>query len=673
MDETDSSEDMTYKQQEDLPYDDPLSQTHVCGDGNFTSKKNILGASDQVILTEDGPQEKVAQDETCSNTAAAMTWDKITENDFVVDKTCDKRKQYPRTLDISAERGDALKSNISDILLHHLSKEQFLGDQGIDCETLPETSNADSADEAAVIANIPPCYVKNFGSKEQTPEFTDQLSPKRDGENSSQPSCAPGSSDLEELAAVGNSIHRENSNFLTKITDLDDKQKGCEGQESQKQQTEKASSSSVFTNGQDQAHDQLPDFSLGKTIFWVAPKVKIPRSNLMNKSLTVIAKQTSFSPKLRNKSTIVQDILENLSRSNYVEKQHPENAGKITEPSQHTQMASTGNIHQELLTGLESETNLLKLTAVSQKDLSSSSSIFQKICQGKQMYQKLKEQTDQLKTKVQEFSKSVQQDTHCHLQDRKLEDPSGASGRRARAETVAPSPCCAFCRRLLEWKHKMERRGLRRINCGRFSIVIHEQALCQDSPLGFDTGPSFSASSTGVQHNTCDRCGTEIWNSRRVFSKDPLKEFHYRYNTPGQYYFNHRGRGAFVQPCSSEENKNSAPPCSKPIQLCSHGVNSWSLQDECEPALGKRNLKTCTPNSAEPEILPPHFQSCKISGNKSLCDFNSIEKTEFKLLSSALDHALKTASILKRTTDQMIKTIAEDLAKAKRWRNGLKY
>uniref|UniRef100_A0A8C2VER0 Uncharacterized protein n=1 Tax=Chinchilla lanigera TaxID=34839 RepID=A0A8C2VER0_CHILA len=351
MDETDSSEDMTYKQQEDLPYDDPLSQTHVCGDGNFTSKKNILGASDQVILTEDGPQEKVAQDETCSNTAAAMTWDKITENDFVVDKTCDKRKQYPRTLDISAERGDALKSNISDILLHHLSKEQFLGDQGIDCETLPETSNADSADEAAVIANIPPCYVKNFGSKEQTPEFTDQLSPKRDGENSSQPSCAPGSSDLEELAAVGNSIHRENSNFLTKITDLDDKQKGCEGQESQKQQTEKASSSSVFTNGQDQAHDQLPDFSLGKTIFWVAPKVKIPRSNLMNKSLTVIAKQTSFSPKLRNKSTIVQDILENLSRSNYVEKQHPENAGKITEPSQHTQMASTGNIHQELLTG----------------------------------------------------------------------------------------------------------------------------------------------------------------------------------------------------------------------------------------------------------------------------------------------------------------------------------
>lgn len=51
--------------------------------------------------------------------------------------------------------------------------------------------------------------------------------------------------------------------------------------------------------------------------------------------------------------------------------------------------------------GLESETNLLKLTSASQKERSSnSSSIFQNICQGKQMYQKLKDQTDQLKTKV---------------------------------------------------------------------------------------------------------------------------------------------------------------------------------------------------------------------------------------------------------------------------------
>ncbi|KAM6168288.1 protein AKNAD1 [Erethizon dorsatum] len=896
MDETDFSEDTTYKQQEDLPYDETISQMQMCGDGNFTSKNNILGVSDQVILTEDDPQEKAAHNETCPNAAVAMTWDKITENDFVLDKNCVEEKQYPMTLYIAADEGDTSKSNISDILLHHLSKEQFLGGQGIDCETLPETSNADSTDEAAINANISSCYVKNFWSKEQTPEFTDQLNPKRNGENSSKPSHSLSSSDLEELVAVGNNSHQENSNFLTKITGLDDKQKSCEGQESQEQLTEKASSRDVFRYGQGQVHYQLPDFSK------VAPKVKIPKNNLVNKSLT-IAKQANFSPK----SIIAQDILENLSRSNCVEKQQPEEKGKITEPSQDIQMESTVHIYQELLTGLESETSLLKLTSTSQKDLSSSSSsIFQKICQGKQMYQKLKEQTDQLKTKVQEFSKRIQQDSLFPLQDRKLvleqlqghlevleqefvankekhlalqqqiyehespavgnfdperevegeifklemlledvkekmdeskytsilslplnspsipddlasafssssdevfdiintvpvsqpalccmlrsssaasgmshilhrdhlcvcfvvqEDASSVSGRQERAEMVAPSPGCAFCRRLLEWKQKMERKGLRRINCGRFSIVIHETALFQDltlvtepdfnprppnsihlrfrgtcspgwpsastlrpplepstahslpsklqtcvrrmcflplasqakeancqkgtanvtpmlaTPLGNTPeevnaavpGPSFSDSSTGVQHNKCEHCGSEIQNSRRVCGKDPLKEFHYKYNTPGQYYLNHSRRGAFVQPCSLDENKNSASPCSKPEQLCSQGVNSQSFQDECQPALGKRNLKTCMTNRADSAIFPPHFQSCKISGSKSLCDFNSIEKTESKILNLALDHALKTATILKTTTDQMIKAIAEDLAKAQRWRNRLKH
>ena len=42
-------------------------------------------------------------------------------------------------------------------------------------------------------------------------------------------------------------------------------------------------------------------------------------------------------------------------------------------------------------------------------------------------------------------------------------------------------------------------------------------------------------------------------------------------------------------------------------------------------------------------------------------------------LNSSLDHALRTATILKQTTDQMIRTIAEDLAKVQRRRKELKY
>uniref|UniRef100_A0A5F8A3N8 AKNA domain containing 1 n=1 Tax=Macaca mulatta TaxID=9544 RepID=A0A5F8A3N8_MACMU len=84
-------------------------------------------------------------------------------------------------------------------------------------------------------------------------------------------------------------------------------------------------------------------------------------------------------------------------------------------------MEPTVHIYQELLTGIESEASLSKLSPTSQKGTSSSSSyIFQKISQGKQMCQKLKEQTDQLKTKVQEFSKRIKQESPYHLQDKKL-------------------------------------------------------------------------------------------------------------------------------------------------------------------------------------------------------------------------------------------------------------
>lgn len=61
------------------------------------------------------------------------------------------------------------------------------------------------------------------------------------------------------------------------------------------------------------------------------PKRKIPKNNLIHKPLT-LDKQASFSPKLRDKSAIVQDILESMPRSNCVEKQ--EQKRKAIEPLQ---------------------------------------------------------------------------------------------------------------------------------------------------------------------------------------------------------------------------------------------------------------------------------------------------------------------------------------------------
>ncbi|XP_023497274.1 protein AKNAD1 isoform X1 [Equus przewalskii] len=763
MDEADFSEDTTSKQQEDLPYDGDFSQVKIYSDCNFTSKNDVLDVSNQITLAIDDPQEKTPHKETCRNEDMAMSLDKMTED--AVNKNCDEEKQCTVNLHIPADKRHPAKSNISDILLHHLSKEEFLKGQGINCETLPEISNADSFDET-ISKNIILQYVKHSWPKEQTPELTDQLNPKADDENSNKPTCSPtttegNSSDVEELS--GDSSQQEKSNFPTKIESPSDKQKSCQGQTPQKQQTEKASSGNGFKHGQDQVHCLLSDFSK------VAPKVKIPKSSIIEEPIT-IDKQANFSPNWRYKSAIMQDILENMSRSNCVEIQEPKM--KTTEPSEQIEMEPTIRIHQEHLTGLKPETSLFKLSSASQKDPSSSSCIFQKLSQGKQMCQKLKEQTDQLKTKIQEFSKSIAQDSSYRFQDKRLvleklqgrlelleqeflakkekhlslkqqvhkheppavgdfdperkvegeifklemlledvkekidkgkctsalslpvsspiildelastsspslneEDPGTASGGQERAERTSPS--CAFCLRVLEWKQKMEKEGHRRINCGRFPNAIQDKARPADSILCYDTVHScyscYSTLGTGLQNNKREDCGSKTRNSRKVCGKEPAKEFHYRYNIPGQNYLNCSERRACVPLCFLNENKNSSPSHSKPNWICSQRANSKSSQDEREPIPGKKDLKAFMTYSSDPATPLPHFHSCRISGSTSLSNFSSTEDMEAEILNSSLDHALRTATTLKQTTDQMIRTIAEDLAKIQRWRNQLKY
>ncbi|XP_010829332.1 PREDICTED: protein AKNAD1 [Bison bison bison] len=842
MDKAYFLEDTTSKQQEDLPYDEGFSQVKLYHGYNLTSRYDILDVSNQMNLTEDESQEKATYRETCQEADMTMTLDKMTEN--AVSKTCDKENQCTIYLPISANQEDASKSNISDILLHHLCKDEFSEDQGINCETLPEISNNDSFDEA-IIKNIIVWHVKNSWPTEQSSELTDLLNSKSDDENSNKPSCfltmtEENTSDSDESVASGESNHEENSNFLSKIKSLCDKQKSCLWQTPQKQ-AEKASSGNKFKYGHSQVYYWFSNFSK------VTSKVKIPKNYTIDKPL-ITDPQASFSPKLRDKSAVGQDISESTSRSNYVEKQ--EQKWETTQPSQPVEMEPTVHIHQEHLTGIESEPSLSNLPSTSQEDPSLSSSyIFQKISQGKQMCQKLKEQTDQLKAKVQEFSKCIAQDSPYHFQRRRLvleklqgrlklleqeflankekhltleeqvhehespavkdfdperkvegeifklemllkdfkekiykskrtsavslpvnspinlddlsftsspplneviqqptanfmpgkmvfmyvypgvfnpsissvfimkylkvgpktssigftwqllgtfndvmrifkplqhrnpapsspnsrssqkeerrrpamEEPSTASGRQDRAETTSAS--CAFCLRVLQWKQKMEKKDHRGIDCGRFPIAIQDKMLHSDSVLGSDTGYSCcSASRIGLQSSKCENCGTKILNSQRVCRKEPPKEFHYRYNTPGQNFFNHTERSAFAQLCYLNEN-NSSPTHSKPKWICFQRANPKSSNDGCEPISRKSDLAT----------LSPHSHSCRISENTSSSNFSSNKETESEILNSSLDHALRTATILKQTTDQMIRTIAEDLAKVQRWRKKLKY
>lgn len=338
MDEADFSEDATYREQEDLPYDGDFSQMKVCGAHDFPSTNITLAVSEEVVLSGKGPEEKAACCEVYGNTAVAMTWDKIARN--AITNRHGKDKQGALASCAPANEGDDSKSRTSDALLHHLSREQFLRGQGTGCDTLPETSNADSLDDAAILTDIISRYAKKYCPKEQTPAFADGPSPKSGAENSSKPSRSPGTtggrtSPSEKPVAAGQSNHQEDPSFLSRPRGPGDKHKNCQGQTLQRQLTEKASSGSWFKYTQGQVRYQLPDFSK------VAPKVKIPRNTVTNKPLTIV-NQVSFSPRLRNKSTIVQDNLGTMSGPNGVGKRQPEQKRKFTEPSQRTQVNGNG-------------------------------------------------------------------------------------------------------------------------------------------------------------------------------------------------------------------------------------------------------------------------------------------------------------------------------------------
>ncbi|XP_037062900.1 protein AKNAD1 isoform X1 [Peromyscus leucopus] len=674
MDEADFSEDTTCKQQEDLPYDGVFSQMKMCSSYNFTSTNNNLAVWEDVVLSGKDPQEKSACCKMCQNTAV------VTAN--VVNNRHDKDKQCTLASCVPANKGDAPKSHISDVLLHRLSREQFLRAQGLGYENLPETLHADRLDDTAILTSVISRYGKSYCPKEQSPEFTDQPSSKSGTENSSSSSFSPGttgdtSSPLETPVAAGQS-HQEAPSFMSRTKGPGDEHRNCQGQTPQRWLTEKASSGHRFKYSPGQVRYQLPDFSR------VAPQVKIPRNTITNKPLT-IANQASFSPGLRNKSTVVQDSLGTMSGPNCVGKHQPEQKRKLTEPSQETQMEPATHTCQEALTGVKSVKCHLKLTPTTQRDPSLNSYIFQKISQGRQMCQKLKEQTDQLKTKIQEFSKRIKQDPLCHLQDIRLMTKEhagcvpGPRSSRRREVTGLPEagPQEVTSKELSElapkMKQKMEKGGHRRTNYGKFSSTIHEKTLCHDSPLGSDPGPSFRPESgTGLQRNRGEDSGSEGRNSQRVCSEEPPKEFHYRYDTPGQDDLNHRGGHTSAQPHFLHENKMSSSSCSTSKWICSQRVNSEPFQDEHDSST-RKHPKTCLTCNTDPARPPTHLRFLRIPGIQSLGDRNNMEETESKILNSALDHALKTATVLKKTTDQMIKSIAEDLAKVHRWRYQLKH
>lgn len=311
MDEADFSEDRTSQQQEDLPYDGDFTQIKIYSDCNFTSKNGIHDAPNKKNSTICNPQEKKPPIRTYRNVGLSLVPNKMTDN--TVNNISSQEKWNATHLHPLGYKEGSPKTNISSILLHHFSKEEVLNGRGIACKTVPETSQNDSHNEAVIKSSFLH-EAKKWQLKEPFPEFSNQSHCKRDGENRNDHSCSPSITEenptsLGETVATRDHGNEGNSNFLTQIKIQTDKQKCDQGQALQKQKTEEASSGSGFKYGHD------PGSNCPK----VPPKANSPQNIEIDGSLTV-DKQIRFTPTLRNKLAIVQDILESMARLNCAEK-----------------------------------------------------------------------------------------------------------------------------------------------------------------------------------------------------------------------------------------------------------------------------------------------------------------------------------------------------------------
>ncbi|KAM7318053.1 hypothetical protein ACRRTK_022790 [Alexandromys fortis] len=532
MDEADFSEDTTYREQEDLPYDGDFSQVKVCGAHDLPSTNGTLAVSEEVVLFEKGPKEKAACCEVYGNTAVAVTWDKIAENAVTNRHNRDKRCALVSC--VPANEGNDSKSRTSDILLHHLSREQLLRGQGTGCDTLPETSNADSLDDAAILTDVISRYAKTYCPKEHTPAFADGPSPKSGVENNNKPSRSPDTaggrtSPLGKPVAAGQSNHQDPS-FLNRPKGPGDKHKNCQGQTPQSQLTEKASSGGWFKYSQGQVHYQLPDFSK------VSPKAKIPRDTM--------------------------------------------------EPATHTR--------QEALTGAESEKRHWKLTPTTQKEPPPNSYIFQKISQGKQMCQKLKEQTDLLKTKMTKEHAGCLPGPRSSRRSEVTGLPRAGTQEVTSKELRELAPkiiisLAGFCpERTCFLNHIPALQGM--------DHMVHSEPSHE---AGSDPGPSCRPDSdAGLQYNKGEDSGSKNRNPQRVRKEEPPK-----------------GETDLGTP---EQRVNSGP-----------------FQDARDSSTGKHTKIYLTCN-ADPATPSSHLRFLMIPGIQSLRDGNNMEETESKTAHSLL-------------------------------------
>ncbi|XP_044288507.1 protein AKNAD1 [Varanus komodoensis] len=464
------SEDNTDEEQENLPYDGDLQNRYQldCDSQNVEDFPSVEGAFQSFFTSHISNHSKEISD--CK---AQLPRKKINlvllpkKNDMEFTLTTERELQY-KNVKSSGKNEKLSNSKISDVLLRHFPKEELSNPcHLIDSETIPEISYTESFDET---------ILNQITISESTKIYSLQEERKQNLEREIKSESVDKNWDLikDKYFAVEESTNpscdrkdykQDNPIFSTQKNHVMDEKFNYIPSPKEKYQDQKyfLETTGSFHNpkyGQRQVHYRLPDFSK------VAPKVKIPKGNNTNP----IIKRTNSSPNVLSNSATVGDVLVNSLESAAIKKHEPEmsraeldqqlemltkqaeaqnlidqlrfNAKKLPCSNSYTSTLGVetqgARVSSEIsavspitvpvkpmpgfsvlpLSESNSRITVSPLPMADKARQSSVTSLLHKVTEEEKLSQMLKERSEELKAKVEIFSKCVTQDAlpvqECH-------------------------------------------------------------------------------------------------------------------------------------------------------------------------------------------------------------------------------------------------------------------
>ncbi|MEE6516859.1 hypothetical protein FKM82_026657, partial [Ascaphus truei] len=312
----DSSDD----EQEDLPYDGNLER-YLIPSSHYKEVNNCGDHSDLHQSLTSLAEDKEANDVTESEggkdkdlfPVAKSNAFSISEGVFKCTTKPDDGTSLVATNEGKSKKLEFSSTIIPDVLLRHFSDDSLLNPcQFIDHETIPEISIAESSDETVINRKCrTKCSQDDFGMG-QDEDFESYLLGRHENDGfgyQEENVTSESNSDVDEATSHGSDgekspiLIQENTDLNETLIDNIDKES-----QDHKYELERRPSHEI-KYGQGQVHYKLPDFSK------VPPKVKIPKGNGPVTPMTKL-KRARSSPNLMGQSVVIRDILESMQPFN---------------------------------------------------------------------------------------------------------------------------------------------------------------------------------------------------------------------------------------------------------------------------------------------------------------------------------------------------------------------